>query len=260
MENKNPAKIEDWVVLENDSQIQRVLLKTISEQRKFHRIQKANMLKKYGILNKIEKKNIKDRIDKEYVVPEITIIDYQKRELFGSIEYCNNFRTCIDIGANYGLMTYNLSKKFNEVHSFELVPSVRECLKQNVKNFNLDNVVVYDCGLGECEKDANFLFNSNKTLKTQITNSEYNGTAKIKTLDSFMLEQVDFIKLDCEGYEKYVLEGAIGTIKKCNPIILFENKGKDEIWGLDGSPVEYLKTLNYKLLIDYGKNCVMGPR
>jgi len=83
---------------------------------------------------------------------DITILDYQRDQLFEALGFVTEFDVAIDAGANYGLMTYHLSHKFKEVHSFELFTPVRQCLEQNVRNFNLNNVKVYDCGLGEKEK------------------------------------------------------------------------------------------------------------
>ncbi len=45
------------------------------------------------------------------------------------------------------------------------------------------------------------------------------------TLDSFELKDVDFIKIDTEGYELYVVKGAEETIKRCKPTMIVEQKG-----------------------------------
>ncbi len=44
------------------------------------------------------------------------------------------------------------------------------------------------------------------------------------TLDSFDLTNVDFIKIDTEGYEYFVLKGAEKTIKRDHPVIVVEQK------------------------------------
>ena len=53
---------------------------------------------------------------------------------------------------------------------------------------------------------------------------DYNKTIDVdlKTIDSLALERVDFIKLDVEGMEEAVLEGAKITIKKLKPILFIE--------------------------------------
>jgi FkbM family methyltransferase len=48
----------------------------------------------------------------------------------------------------------------------------------------------------------------------------YNVT--VDTLDSYNFEDVDAIKIDCEGYEYPILKGAIQTIKNCRPVVQLE--------------------------------------
>ena len=61
------------------------------------------------------------------------------------LPFCTKSRTCVDIGASYGLVSAALANHFDQVHSFEIVSSVRECLQENLKG--VSNVKVYDTGL-----------------------------------------------------------------------------------------------------------------
>jgi hypothetical protein len=45
----------------------------------------------------------------------------------------------------------------------------------------------------------------------------------VNTLDSFAYENVGFIKIDVEGYEYEVLQGAQATISRCRPIMYIED-------------------------------------
>jgi FkbM family methyltransferase len=47
---------------------------------------------------------------------------------------------------------------------------------------------------------------------------------EMRTLDEFALDNVDFIKADCEGYEVFVMHGAVDTLKRCKPAIIVEQK------------------------------------
>ena len=49
----------------------------------------------------------------------------------------------------------------------------------------------------------------------------------MKTLDSFDIDVVDFIKVDCEGYEYFVLRGGEKLIKRTKPLIVVEQKKAD---------------------------------
>lgn len=50
------------------------------------------------------------------------------------------------------------------------------------------------------------------------------GDIPMRTLDSFNLQKVDFIKADCEGFEENVFLGAGETIRKWKPVIIVEQK------------------------------------
>ncbi len=43
-------------------------------------------------------------------------------------------------------------------------------------------------------------------------------------MDSFSLDDVDYIKLDCEGFEFPAFCGAVGTITRNQPVISLEQK------------------------------------
>lgn len=45
---------------------------------------------------------------------------------------------------------------------------------------------------------------------------------ELRTLDSLELQKVDFIKIDVEGYEYFVLQGGLNTIRKFKPQIILE--------------------------------------
>jgi FkbM family methyltransferase len=188
-------------------------------------------------------------------LPAVT--DYQKNKLNIALEFVKNFTTAIDGGANYGIMSYNLNSKFSKIYAFEVDAPVRECLKKNVEKFQLDKVVVYDCGLSDKEElvSLNYLKN---TFGTYI-NKEVAGTYSCKTLDSFGLTEVGFIKLDCEGYEPYILKGAEQTIKKYKPVILMEEKNySKKYYGEEGNlAVDLLLSWGYTMEVSWPKDCVM---
>ncbi len=55
-----------------------------------------------------------------------------------------------------------------------------------------------------------------------ITDSTTGLMVQTSTLDSHNLENVDFIKIDVEGYEPEVLQGAERTITTYNPVLFIE--------------------------------------
>ena len=186
-----------------------------------------------------------------------TVLYYQKGKLNIALGFVKNFTIAIDAGANYGIMSANLNSMFSKIYAFEVDPPVRECLKKNVEKFQLDNVIVCDCGLSDKEElvSLNYLKN---TFGTHI-NKEVSGTNSCKTLDSFGLTEVGFIKLDCEGYEPYILKGAEQTIKKYRPVILMEEKNYSKrYYGEEGNlAVDLLLEWGYTMEVSWPKDCVM---
>jgi FkbM family methyltransferase len=187
----------------------------------------------------------------------ITILDYQKNNLNDALKYVENFNIAIDAGASYGLMSYSLNEKFNQVHAFEVDPRVRDCLKQNIDKFNLDRVKVYECGLSDKEETVSLTYRKN-TFSTSI-NKNQAGEFLCKTIDSFNFQNMDFIKIDCEGYEPYILRGAEETIKKHKPVILMEDKNySGKYYGEKGNlAVDLLLSWGYTMEIKWSKDCVM---
>jgi hypothetical protein len=82
------------------------------------------------------------------------------------------------------------------------------------------------------------------------------------TLDSLALDEVDFMKLDTEGYEENILRGAVETIKRCRPVIIVEQKRDmaEARFGLrPRGAVTFLESLGYKLVKEMSGDYIMVP-
>ena len=151
------------------------------------------------------------------------------------------------------------------VFSFELDPLMYECLYENIINRQkLENVHLYNCGLGATNAKVD-ITRKDKTFGTHVK-PDSEGNISIKPLDSFNIQgKVGFIKMDVEGYEAKVIEGALNLIEKNKPVILYERKGHQKRYGIHNPdlPVILLKDLGYTKYQDIGdarKNAVMGPK
>jgi FkbM family methyltransferase len=219
----DPNDLKNWRVLDNDN----ALAKAIEKQNKWSRRSNSRVL------------------------------DYQKNQLDIAIQMVKNFDLAIDAGANYGIMSWHLDRRFQRVLSFEIDHLVRECLKANMQNFSCDRVEIHDCGLGDCEKMTalNYIKNS---FATSIDPSIMLGEFPIRPLDSFNLSACGFIKIDCEGYEPHIIKGAEATIKKYHPVILMEDKGLSQNYGLDPDAAEkLLASWGYQRSTSFKKDCIM---
>ena len=140
--------------------------------------------------------------------------DTQPTQRKTALKYVKRWRNCIDIGSNVGIWTRELASKFKKVYCFEPNPNFNECFRKNITE---NNIELFEFGLSNKEHTASQEFNS-----TQITSIP--GDVQCRTLDSFNLNDIDFIKIDVDGFEDKVLEGAVNTITRNNPVINVEMK------------------------------------
>ena len=140
--------------------------------------------------------------------------DTQPTQRKGALKYVQSWRRCVDIGSNVGMWTRELAQKFKLVYCFEPNPNFNECFRRNITE---NNVKLFEFGLSNKKHTASQEFNS-----TQITNTP--GDVQCRTLDSFNLNDIDFIKIDVDGFEIEVLEGAVETITRNKPVINIEMK------------------------------------
>ena len=91
------------------------------------------------------------------------------------------------------------------------------------------NVHIHNIGLGNTAGSFQMEDHPNNVGHNCILTEERKQKTKyevydvtVHTLDSYNFEDVDAIKIDCEGYEYPILQGAINTIKQCRPIVQLE--------------------------------------
>ena len=138
-----------------------------------------------------------------------------------------------DIGANigwYSLLIASIYPKA-QVFAFEPMPQTYNQLCKNIKLNDLKNIETHKIGFFESEKEISFYFNPNLTVATSIKNildDENIHTVKghVVKLDSFTqqneIKKLDFIKLDVEGAELFVIRGGLETLAQYTPIIFME--------------------------------------
>lgn len=172
--------------------------------------------------------------------------DYQRDLLDKAMGSCRRKRNSIDIGANYGFMSYNMSKVFEKVYAFEIVPQMITCLEKNMKNMQCNNVEVFPYGAGEANRKVGLVWDERNSFSTHVDN-DAKPVTEIRTIDSFNFSNIDFIKIDAEGYENLIIKGAMQTIKEYKPVILYENKHHGLRYGYDNQAVlNRLQHLGYE--------------
>lgn len=158
--------------------------------------------------------------------------------------------SAVDVGANYGFVTFALRKTFDKIYAFEPLPDLTKFLEQA----NLKNVSILNVGLSseECEADLYVPIHSGTPDYAYATlgNNSIDGDVsvnkvKIVTLDQFNLQDIAFIKIDVEGHELAVLKGGMQTIRKYEPTLMIEIEERHYPGGVV-SVSNYLAGLNYR--------------
>ena len=124
----------------------------------------------------------------------------------------------LDIGGHVGFWSEWLAKRFAWVNSFEPHPLLQECFRLNVPH---GNVTLHPCALGAAAGEVGMELIADNSGMSHV--AQDGGTvAHVMRLDDFGFDDVDFIKIDCEGYEAAVLRGAGETLRRCKPLVLIE--------------------------------------
>lgn len=168
---------------------------------------------------------------------------YQYDKLSTALSFCRLHRNAIDIGAHVGLFSFHLTKQFNHTYAFEPIAEHRDCFLQNVTG---------DYTLLKCALGAENGYCSTKTTDGSSGDSyivaDQAGQVQMHPLDEFGLLDIDFIKIDTQGYEENILRGALKTIQRDHPIIMVEQKGDaDKNFHLDKmGAVKLLESIGMK--------------
>lgn len=147
--------------------------------------------------------------------------EYQPVHQKKAVAYASQFRTAIDIGAHVGLWARGLTKVFDKVIAFEPCNEFADILVKNAPNVH----TLHRCALGATEGSVSLNITPDNTGSTHVARGE-SGSIQMLPLDHFKLNDIDFIKIDVEGYELDVVKGAFETLSRNDPVLIVEQKDK----------------------------------
>jgi FkbM family methyltransferase len=200
--------------------------------------------------------------DKIYILPKNNINYYIRNGLFekGLIDWCKQFcnkdKNILDIGAHSGTYTISLAEYCNKVYAFEPQKMTFYSLCGSVALSNIKNANCLNYGLGTAEQvgiqklNIVSLDGGGSTLHIDNqTSILYTEDVEIRTLDSFNIDNISFIKMDVENNELQVLLASEDTLRRSNyPKIFFEmNQTNADL-------ISFLDKLNYKIIQVSGCN------
>ena len=166
-------------------------------------------------------------------------------------KFCKSGSIVMDIGANVGEWTLNMAKMVGDtgrVFSIEPNPSMAQALKKTVAINNLSQVSIFQGAMsnqtGHLDLTIPYTQDGQALPFGSQMGNEYTPpskdvavswgamattkTIKIQTtsIDSYIsdkgIPKLDFIKVDVEGHEKYVIEGGIQTLRTFKPALFLE--------------------------------------
>ena len=158
-------------------------------------------------------------------------------------QHMTRFRTAVDIGCDVFEIAAHLAREFTHTHCFDFRDKSAQMHKQ-VEDPTL--VTFHHTALGDTES-TRYSKPGVGRIKSDTPMGNSTMPVRVNTLDSYTLRDVDFIKLDVEGYETRVLQGGMETIQRDSPAILCEiNRG-------DHSARQLLESIGYKCVDTYLK-------
>jgi len=188
--------------------------------------------------------------DDKYVGQRIALEKYEPYETDLIQRQVKNGDVVVDVGANIGYYTVLLAQKAKKVYAFEPDSINFEILEKNIKTNNLKNVVAIKAAVGSREGKLK-LYKSKENFGDHKLYGEEKEKEEVKIikLDDFIKEPIDLIKIDTQGWEPEVIEGAKKIIEKDKPIIFMEySPASYKEAKLDGNKMmEFLKNIYKKM-------------
>jgi FkbM family methyltransferase len=135
----------------------------------------------------------------------------------------------VDIGANVGTCTLSMSRAVGangQVLAFEPQPMVAHCLATSLVLNEISNVRVLNLAVSQRTFIArmNFNYAGDEVNFGATALSTEGDLVPAVALDDLKFERLSFVKIDVEGHEWDVFQGAEQTIRSCRPVVYFEAK------------------------------------
>ncbi len=180
------------------------------------------------------------QIQTNYWVRKLRRVWYESENMAFLRSYLKAGSICIDVGANVGQYCYELSNitgPQGAVIAFEPVKYTYQLLKAIKDKLKLDNVQIYNLGLGETSATLpiTVIADSWGVPNLGLSHLGTSQDANIYSVEPVRIESLDrldetllhlnscaFIKIDVEGAECQVLKGARHLLQKYHPLILME--------------------------------------
>jgi FkbM family methyltransferase len=156
-----------------------------------------------------------------------------EREFWLIPVFCEKGKTAIDVGANEGSYSYYMKKFSKNVIAFEPNTDLWKSLHRLLgRDFRIEGVALS----GKSSKATLRVDRSNTGISTIEEKNDLScatdkeaivfRVVETRLLDSYHFTNVSMIKIDVEGHEEAVVEGARETIQLNRPVLVIESENR----------------------------------
>ena len=142
----------------------------------------------------------------------------------------------VDVGANCGLYTRKLARLSSRVHAFEPSHQMADLLRRtSASNVSVHEIALSDqTGNAELfvpQGDQELVYGLASLEPTVGASNERVVSVNVPTarLDAIVHQDVAFVKIDVEGHELNVLNGAVELLEHSQPVFLVEAEDRHRI-------------------------------
>lgn len=188
-----------------------------------------------GSIRKFKQNQIVYTADISDYMGHFIYFGFKDLSLHNMLNYVKTGDTIIDVGTNIGVSLLNFAKKTGntgKVIGFEPDSFNFNNCKKNIALNKFNNIELINEGLGNKTGNFNMIIEDRKNrgrnkITNAISNDTENNLVSITTLDIWFnqnkkINKLNILKIDVEGYDLKVIQGALTLINQFNPIIFVE--------------------------------------
>jgi len=188
------------------------------------------------IKTKIDGMDLWYREDDKFIGQRIALGKYERYETGLIMSQINRESVVVDIGANIGVYTIQMAKRAKKVYAIEPDREIFKILTKNVEENGFDNVELINAAAGAKKEKLNFFKNTNNfgdgrvgKIEGRYKTVEINRLVDCLRLDDILINEqyISLIKIDTQGWEPEVIEGAKKVIEKDSPVLFLEYTPSD---------------------------------